>query len=155
MTPPAPGSAGATDARSVTPGVGARTLDLVGIVVLCACAVLAGLLELLLVPLYVGGTLVPVAVVAAVASNIALPRMARALFDRTVAAAAPFLAWLVTVTVVGLMPRPEGDVVLPGGGSLQLVSYGVLLGGAVAGTLTVVIGSTPPLPPAAGRAPRR
>lgn len=130
-------------ARASAPG---RVLDGVGLAVLCGCAVLAALLELLLVPLYVGSTVVPVAVVAAVAGNIALPRMARALVDSTFAAAAPFLAWLVTVSVVGLMPRPEGDVVLPGGSTLQLVSYGVLLGGAVAGTVTIVVGATPPLP---------
>lgn len=123
-----------------------RVLDGLGVAVLCGCAVLAALLELLLVPLYVGSAVVPVAVVGAVAGNILLPRMARTLIDSTLAAVAPFLSWLVVVLVVGLMARPEGDVVLPGGGTLQWVSYGVLLGGAAAGVVTVVVGTTPPLP---------
>ncbi len=132
-----------------------RVFDLVGVAVLCGCAVLSGVLELLLVPLYLGSTIVPVAVVAAVVGNIALPRMARTLIDSTAAAFAPFLAWLVVVAVVGLMPRPEGDVILPGGGTVQFVSYGVLLLGALAGTVTVVIGSTPPLPPKTPQAQAR
>jgi hypothetical protein len=44
-----------------------------------------------------------------------------------------------------VFPRPEGDVVLPAGNGLQWVSYGVLLGGAVAGAVTVVrSGARPP-----------
>jgi hypothetical protein len=111
-----------------------------GVAVLCGCAALAALLALFLVPLYAGSVLVPVAVVVALATNIALPRLARGLVDTTTAALLPFLFWLVVVVVVGVMPRPEGDVVLPGGGGgQQWVSYGVLLGGALAGTLTVVL----------------
>jgi hypothetical protein len=112
----------------------------VGVALLCACAMLAALLALFLVPLYAGSVLVPVAVVVALASNVALPRLARALVATTAAAALPFVAWLAVVVVVGVLPRPEGDVVLPGGhGALPWVSYGVLLGGALAGTLTVVL----------------
>ncbi len=110
-----------------------------GVALLCGCAVLSGVLELFLVPLYAGSVLVPIAVVAAVASNVALPRLARALVATTAATVLPFLFWLLAVIVVGLLPRPEGDVVLPGGGALQLVAYGVLLGGALAGTVTVVM----------------
>ena len=111
-----------------------------GVALLCACAVLAALLALFLVPLYAGSVIVPVAVVVALASNVALPRLARALVETTVAMVLPFLSWLLVVIVIGVMPRPEGDVVLPGGrGALQWVSYGVLLGGALAGTLTVAL----------------
>lgn len=112
----------------------------VGVAVLCSSSVLAALLDLFLVPLYAGSVLVPVAVPIAIASNIALPRLARVLVENTLAAALPFLFWLLVVVVVGVLPRPEGDVVLPGGGgALQWVSYGVLLGGALAGTVTVVL----------------
>ena len=111
-----------------------------GVALLCACAVLAALLALFLVPLYAGSVVVPVAVVVALASNVALPRLARALVETTVATVLPFLSWLLVVIVIGVMPRPEGDVVLPGGrGALPWVSYGVLLGGALAGTLTVAL----------------
>lgn len=111
-----------------------------GVALLCGCAVLSGVLALFLVPLYAGSVLVPVAVVVAVASNIALPRLARMLVETTTATVLPFVFWLLAVIVVGVLPRPEGDVVLPGGGGgLQWVSYGVLLGGALAGTMTVAM----------------
>ena len=116
-----------------------------GMAVLCGCAVLSGVLALFLVPLYAGSVLVPVAVVVAVASNVALPRLARTLTDSTAVTVLPFAFWLVTVIVIGVFPRPEGDVVLPAGNGLQWVSYGVLLGGAVAGAVTVVrSGARPP-----------
>jgi hypothetical protein len=130
------------------------SLNRLGVALLCLCAALAGLLELLLVPLYAGSALVPVAVLLAIASNIALPRMSRALIDRTGAAVLPFLSWLVVIGVIALVPRPEGDVILPAGSvGVQLVGYGVLLGGSMAGTITVVLsGATrsmgrPPAPP--------
>jgi hypothetical protein len=110
-----------------------------GVALLCGCAVLSGVLALFLVPLYAGSVLVPVAVVVAVASNVALPRLARTLVETTAATVLPFVFWLLAVIIVGVLPRPEGDVVLPGGGGLQWVSYGVLLGGALAGTVTVAM----------------
>lgn len=120
-------------------------LDWVGTVVLAGCGALAGLLETLLVPLYAGAVIVPVAVVLAVATNILLPRLVRTLIPRTAIAAAPFLTWLAVVVVFGVLTRPEGDVVLPGSpSSLQLVTYGVILGGAIAGTATLVAMTPPP-----------
>jgi hypothetical protein len=117
-----------------------RAWGWVGVALLCGCAVLSGLLALFLVPLYAGSVLVPVAVVVAVASNVALPRLARTLVETTAATVLPFVFWLLAVIIVGVLPRPEGDVVLPGGGGgLQWVSYGVLLGGALAGTVTVAM----------------
>jgi hypothetical protein len=110
-----------------------------GVALLCGCAVLSGVLALFLVPLYAGSVLVPIAVVIAVSSNVALPRLARTLVQTTSAAVLPFACWLATVVIVGVLSRPEGDVVLPAGGGLQWVAYGVLLGGAVAGTMTVVM----------------
>lgn len=111
-----------------------------GVVLICCCAALAALLELLLVPLYAGSVLVPVAVPLAVASNVALPRLAYGLVPRIGAALLPFLSWLLVVGVVGLMPRAEGDVILPGEPtSVVLTSYGVLLAGALAGTVTVAL----------------
>ena len=72
-------------------------LDRIGVVVVALCAALAALLEALLVPFYLGSVIFPIAVVLAVASNFALPRLARALVPSTAAAAAPFLAWLVVM----------------------------------------------------------
>lgn len=108
-----------------------------GVVLVCLCAALAALLEALLTPLYVGGHLVPVTILAAIVSNVAFPRMARTLVPRLAATALPFLAWLVVLIGFGVVARPEGDVILPGG-SVELVSYGVMLGGALAGVITVV-----------------
>lgn len=120
-------------------------LDWAGIVLLVLCGALAAFLETLLVPLYAGSVIVPLAVLLAVASNVALPRLARALVPRTAAALAPFAAWLIVVVAFGLLARPEGDVVLPGSpASLQYVTYGVILGGAVAGTATLVLMTPPP-----------
>jgi hypothetical protein len=133
----------------------------VGVAVLCGCALLAALLALFLVPVYAGTVVVPVAVAVALATNIVLPRMARALVPTTGAAMLPFASWLIVVIAVGTFPRPEGDVVLPGGGgALQWVSYGVLLGGALAGTVTVVLSSgagrlAPPPPPPPASPPGR
>ena len=120
-------------------------LDWAGLVVLAACGALAGLLETLYIPLYAGAVLVPVSVVLAVLTNIALPRLARTLVPHTAAAAVPFVLWLAVVVVFGLVARPEGDVVLPGSpATLQLVIYGVVLGGAIAGVATLVLMAPPP-----------
>ncbi|HZC74259.1 MAG TPA: hypothetical protein VE442_26475 [Jatrophihabitans sp.] len=119
--------------------------DRVGVALVALCAALAALFETLLVPLYVGSALVPVAVVLALMSNVVLPKMARTLVPTTLAALAPFGAWLVVVLGFGTIGRPEGDVILPGApSSLEFVTYGVLLGGALAGTVTVVWLSPPP-----------
>jgi hypothetical protein len=109
-----------------------------GVVLTCAAAALAALLEMFFVPLYAGAAVVPIAVLAAVVGNVVLPRLGYRLVPRTLAAVLPFLVWLAAVLVVGLVPRPEGDVVLPGGDPLQWVSYAVVLGGALAGAVTVV-----------------
>ncbi len=123
-------------------------LGWLGVVLLALVAGLFGLLETLLVPLYAGSTAVPVAVLLAVLSNILLPRMARTLVPTTPAAAVPLFAWLVVVIGFGVLARPEGDIILPGG-SLQWVTYGVVLGGALAGTVSVVLSGPP-----AARSPR-
>jgi hypothetical protein len=119
--------------------------DWVGVALLAASAALAGLLEVLLVPLYVGSVILPVAVLFAVVGNVALPRLARVLVPRTLAAGAPFGAWLLVVVLFGVVTRPEGDVILPGSpSSVEFVTYGVLLGGTLAGTVTLVMLAPPP-----------
>jgi hypothetical protein len=111
-----------------------------GVALLCGCAALAALLTLFLVPLHVGTVIAPVAVLLALATNIALPQLARTLVESTAATLLPFVFWLIVVVYIGVVTRPEGDVVLPGGGGAEeLVAYGVLLGGALAGTVTVVL----------------
>jgi hypothetical protein len=114
-------------------------LDWLGVTLLALSGALAALLETLLVPLYVGSVIVPVSILLAVLSNVALPRLARSLVPRTAAAFAPFLAWLIVVIGFGVFTRPEGDVVLPGSPTgAELVTYGLLGAGVIAGTATVV-----------------
>jgi hypothetical protein len=118
--------------------------DWAGVALLTLCGALAGLLESLLVPLYWGSVIFPIAIVLALVSNVVLPRLAGSLVPRTSAVLAPFAGWLVVVVGFGVVSRPEGDVILPGApGKLEFVTYGVLLGGALAGTTTVVLASPP------------
>lgn len=134
-------------APGASPG---RLVDLAGIVMLCGAAALAGMFDVLLVPLYAGRVLVPVSVVLAIAGNVALPRLARSLVDRTWAAVLPVAVWLVVTVGLGFTARPEGDVLLPGGGYVQWVGFGVFLGGLAAGLGTIIMG----MPPPGGRAGR-
>ena len=123
----------------------AAAADIVGLVLVGASAALAALVEALLVPLYAGRFVVPIAVVLAVLGNVALPRLAGRLVPRAFAIALPLLVWLVVMVWFGVSTRPEGDVILPGAPTgAEWVTYGVLLGGALAGTVTVVMTMPPP-----------
>ena len=83
----------------------------------------------------------PIAVLVAIGSNIVLALIARNLAGSTLLAALPLVVWIVVVVVLSL-PRPEGDVLLPGGKGDQLaVSYGVVLTGVVAGMVTLTLSS--------------
>jgi hypothetical protein len=113
--------------------------DWFAVVLLGGCGVLAGLIETLLVPLYVGATVFPLAVVLALLSNVLLPWLARTAVPTTPAVLTPFVGWLLAVLGFGAVGRPEGDVILPGSpSSLEYVTYGVIIGGFVAGVATVV-----------------
>jgi hypothetical protein len=120
-----------------------------GLVLVCLAALLAGVLEIVLVPLRSGTTLVPVSVLGALVGNVVFPRMGRALIVRTAAMTVPFVAWLVPIVVSVLVVRPEGDVLIPGGGGEQWVFYATLLCGGLAGMVTIVSAAPPrpgPLP---------
>jgi hypothetical protein len=120
--------------------------DWLGVALLTLCGALAALLEALLVPLYVGSVILPVAVVLALVGNVALPWLARSLVPTTPAALAPFAAWLIVMLGFGVLGRPEGDVILPGGPTaVAIVTYGALLGGALVGTMTLVWLTPPPM----------
>lgn len=110
-----------------------------GVLLLCAVGALAALLELLIVPLYDGGTIVPVTVLFGVVGNVALPRLARSFVDRTAAVVAPFAAWLLPLVILAMTPRAEGDVLVRAGGAEEKVFYALLLGGLVAGVATIVL----------------
>jgi hypothetical protein len=119
-------------------------LDWAGVLLLAVCGVLASVLETLLVPLYLGSTVFPIAVVLAVATNVLLPWLAGELVPKTIAILAPLAGWLIGVLGFGSVARPEGDVILPGApNSLAFVTYGVVIGGFLAGVVTVIWLTTP------------
>lgn len=133
----------------------ASALDWFGVALIGACAVLAAIIAALLVPLYAGTVIVPVSVVLAVGGNVLFPVLARRLVPRTAAALVPLLAWLVAIIWFGVVTRPEGDVILPGAPrGAEVVTYLVLLGGALAGTVTVVLTTPPPATRDRGRVSR-
>jgi hypothetical protein len=128
-----------------SPAEPVKAWDWLGVALIAVCAAFAGLLEALLVPLYIGSVIAPIAVVFALASNALLPWLARSLVPSTLAMLAPFGTWLIVMIFFGSVSRPEGDVILPGSpGNLEFVTYGVLLGGALVGTVTIVWLAPPP-----------
>jgi hypothetical protein len=106
-----------------------------GLAVVAAAAWLA-LVEVFWLPLRVGGVLVPLSVVAAVAGNLLLPRLALRVSGSRVVAALTGVVWLVVV--VGAMIRTtEGDLVITGGGTTGVVNLGFLLFGVLAAAFAV------------------
>jgi hypothetical protein len=94
------------------------------------------LVEVFWVPLRVLGVPVPVSVVAAVAGNLLLVDLAMRLTGSRLAAVLPALVWLV-IAVGASLRRPEGDLLLTGGGVLGFLSLAFLLAGAVAAAFAV------------------
>ncbi len=125
---------------------------------LCGCAVISALLELLFVPFYVGSTIVPVVVVAALVGNVVLPRWGFAATGRAAGAVLPLVCWLVVVLGLTMYQRPEGDIFVLGGNGQQWTFYALLLVGAAAGFATIVLSAggiparpAPPGPPRPAR----
>ena len=92
--------------------------------------------EVLWLPLRVLGVPVPVSVLAAVVGNLLLVGLAVRLTGSRPAAVLPAVVWLVIAVGAGLR-RPEGDLLLVGGGVLGLFSMAFLLGGVVAAAFAV------------------
>ncbi|MDP9118539.1 MAG: hypothetical protein M3O28_15000 [Actinomycetota bacterium] len=128
------------DPLAERPGI----LGWLGVLLVCASMALSGLLELFLVPLYAGRFLVPITLVLVVVANVTLPRLAATCVGSLSGAVLAFLSWLAPTFYLGASRRPEGDVILPGGGYVQWVAYGVLFGGAIAGAVAVAMSVTGP-----------
>jgi hypothetical protein len=77
-----------------------------------------------------------VSVVAAVAGNLLLVPLAARLTGSRLLAALPALVWL-TVAVAASIRRPEGDLVITGGGLSGFVNLAFLLLGVVAAAFAV------------------
>jgi hypothetical protein len=117
----------------------------VGVAVCTAAAVLAALVESMLIPLYVGSVIIPLAPLLAIGLNVLLVYVGRFAVHRMIGGLLPFLGWLAPVLILSGVPRPEGDVIYPGGsGLLAFVSYGVVLGGGLAGAGTLVLTAPQP-----------
>ena len=95
------------------------------------------LVEVLWLPLRVGGVPVPVSLAAAVFGNLLLVGAARRLSGSRLVAVLPALVWL-GVALAAASRRPEGDLLLPGGDTVtQLTNLGFLLVGVVAAAFAV------------------
>jgi hypothetical protein len=105
-------------------------------VVVLAVAVWLALVEVFWLPLRVGGVLVPLSVVAAVTANLLLPGFALRLSGSRLVAALTGIAWLVVV-VAAMIRRPEGDLVITGGGGTGVVNLAFLLLGVLAAAFAV------------------
>jgi hypothetical protein len=126
-----------------------------GVLVL-VLAVWMALVEVFWLPLRIGGVLAPVSVVAAVVANLLMPRLALRLSGSRVVAGLTGVAWLVVV-VAGMIRRPEGDLLITGGGATGVVNLGFLLCGVLAAAYAVgrALGGPRPAVRPAAAAPDR
>jgi hypothetical protein len=115
-------------------------------VLVVVVAVWLAVVEVFWLPLRVGGVLVPVSVVAAVAANLLMPRLALRLAGSRLVAGLTGVAWLVVV-VAGMIRRPEGDLIITGGGATGVVNLAFLLCGVLAAAFAVGRAVGGPRPP--------
>ena len=116
-------------------------LAVLSVLLFTAIAVLSAVIEVVLVPVRVGTTVVPVSVALAVLGNVCVPVLSRRAVPATVAAVLPALAWVATVLFLS-QARPEGDVLLVGSTPLVYVTYALLGVGILTLMVTVVRGQT-------------
>lgn len=118
---------------------GGRLLDWVSLVLVCAAAVLCGLLQIaFLGQFYVGATIVPLMIIAAIVSNIVLPLLGYRAVRAARGAVLPVLFWLLVVLGLTVYNRPEGDLWVISAFGQSWAFYGVLLLGTVAGFVTII-----------------
>ena len=86
--------------------------------------------EVFWLPLRIGGVLVPLSGVGAVAGNLAIGTAAHRLSRSGAPAVVAAVTWLVVV-VAAMIPRPEGDLLIVGGGGTGIVSVVFLMAGVV------------------------
>ena len=123
-----------------------------GALLAVAAAAWLALVEVFWLPLRLGGVLVPVSVVAAVVGNLVLVDAAHRLSGSRVVAALPALVWAV-VALAAATRRPEGDLVIPGGGALGGVGLAFLMAGTLSAVLAVGRAVTAPRGGAVSPAP--
>jgi hypothetical protein len=109
---------------------------------LVATAAMTGVIEVFLTPLRWGTHIVPLSVILAVVVNVLLVALTRFGLRSGSFGVAVIVAWLAPVLVIVMVSRPEGDVVVPGGGAEQWVYFAMLLCGAAAGIVTRLWGDS-------------
>ena len=107
-----------------------------GALLVTVLAAWLALVEGFWLPLRVFGVPVPVSVVAAVVGNLLLVGLAARLTGSRLGAVLPAVVWLV-IAVAASLRRPEGDLLLVGGGVLGYLSLAFLLAGVVAAAFAV------------------
>ncbi len=101
-----------------------------------ALAAWLAVVEVLWLPLRIGGLLVPVSVVAAVVGNLLLVDLVLRRTSSRAVALLPALTWVV-VAVAASMRRAEGDLLIIGSGGLGAVGLAFLLLGVLAAAVAV------------------
>jgi len=114
-----------------------------------AAATWLAVIEVLWLPLRVGGVLVPVSVLAAVAGNLLLPDLVLRRSRSRAVAVLPAIAW-VGVAAAASMRRPEGDLLVVGTGGLGAVGMAFLLVGVLAAAVAVGRALSRPAPGGSG-----
>lgn len=123
-------------------------------VAVVVAALWLALVEVFWLPLRVAGMLVPVSIAAAVVGNLLLVGLALRGTGSRLVAVLPALAW-AGVVITAMVRRPEGDLVLTGGGALGAVNLAFLVVGMLAAAFAVgrALGSPPPPPAVSAEAP--
>jgi Family of unknown function (DUF6113) len=119
-----PAGAAAADARR-DPAV----LRAVAGVLIAVLAVALAVVEAFLVPLRIGSVPFPICVLLAMAGNIVLAKWAVRQTGAVAWAFVPPVLWLVVIIVLSL-PRPEGDLIVPGTATGLVFLFGGALAGA-------------------------
>jgi len=128
-------------------------VDYLLLLLVCATAFLAGLIEVLLVPLYSGTVIIPITVVLGIVTTYALPRLGFWLTATVSGGVLPLVSWFVATLGLSFVGRPEADVVVVGGNAQQWVLFALIVFGAVVGFATIVrvTGAAAPVRPPVSR----
>jgi len=113
-------------------------LDYLVLLVVCATSFLAGIVEVLLVPLYSGTVILPITVLLGVATTYGFPKLGYWLTTTISGGLLPLVTWFVATLGLAFIGRPEADVVVEGGNAQQWVLFALIVAGAVVGFATVV-----------------
>lgn len=110
----------------------------VAVVVFCGIGVLSAIIEVLLIPLYLGSHIFPLCVLIAVLVNVALPIMVRATVDWSWAIWLPIVCWIVVAFALGFTNASHGSVLVPGYGDGEYVGLALYFVGTLAGFISVM-----------------